>query len=146
MTKTERVHDLLATTARLIACMDKEIKLLRAMRPQEIVTLQADKMALADAYEAHFHALREARDPSDAVSDVLVAELNEATQRFQAVLGENAVALQAVKDVNERVLKAIVEAIERNRPEASGYTRGGAIPAPHRRAVPAPAMAVNQQL
>ena len=82
MTKTERVHDLLATTARLIACMDKEIKLLRAMRPQEIVALQADKMALADAYEAHFHALREARDPSDAVSDVLVAELNEATQRW----------------------------------------------------------------
>jgi hypothetical protein len=146
MTKTERVHDLLATTARLIACMDKEIKLLRAMRPQEIVALQADKMALADAYEAHFHALREARDPSDAVSDTLVAELNEATARFQQVLSDNARALQAVKDVNEKVLKAIVEAIERNRPEASGYTRAGATPAPRRRTASAPAMAVSAQL
>lgn len=146
MTKTERVHDLLATTARLIACMDKEIKLLRAMRPQDIRDLQADKVALADAYEAHFHALRESRDHGEAVSDVLIAELSEATERFQAVLNENARALQAVKDVNERVLKAIVEAVERNRPEPSGYTRGGTSPAPRRRTTPPPAVSVNQQL
>lgn len=146
MTKTERVRDLLATTARLIACMDKEIKLLRAMRPQDIRDLQADKLALADAYEAHFHALRESGDHGDAVSDVLIAELSEATERFQAVLAENARALQAVRDVNERVLKAVVEAIEKNRPEPSGYTRGGGSPAPRRRAAPPPAMSVNQQL
>ena len=145
MTKTERVHDLLATTARLIACMDKEIKLLRAMRPQDIRDLQADKIALADAYEAHFHALRGSRDHDDAVSDVLIAELNEATDRFQAVLTENARALQAVKDVNERVLKAIVDAVERSRPEPAGYTRGGATPTPHRRTTPPPAVSVNQQ-
>jgi hypothetical protein len=48
--------------------------------------------------------------------------------------------------VNDRVLKAIVEAVERNRVEPAGYTKGGAAPAPRRRATAAPAMAVNQQL
>lgn len=146
MTRTERVRDLLATTARLIACMDQEIKLLRAMRPQEIKMLQADKMMLADAYEAHFLALREGRDDGEAVSQVLLDELAEATARFQAVLNENAEALRAVREVNERVLKAIVEAVESNRPEPAGYTARGKAPAPRRRAAPAPAMAVNQQL
>jgi hypothetical protein len=145
MTRTERVRDLLATTARLIACMDQEIKLLRAMRPQEIQLIQVDKLALADAYEAHFMALRDGKDEGDAVSDALLAELSAATERFQTVLADNARALRAVRDVNDRVLKAVVEAVERNRVEPAGYTRGGKAPAPRRRAAPAPAMAVNQQ-
>ena len=49
MTRNERVRDLLAVTGRLIACMDQEIAMLRAMRPQDIQSLQADKRALADA-------------------------------------------------------------------------------------------------
>lgn len=146
MTKAERVHDLLATTARLIACMDQEIKLLRAMRPQDIRDLQADKIALADAYEAHFHALRDSSDQDDAVSEVLLVELNEATARFQTALNENAQALRAVRDVNDRVLKAIVEAVESSRAEPAGYTRGGGAPAPRRRAAAPTAIAVNQQL
>lgn len=146
MTKTERVQDLLATTARLIACMDQEIELLRAMRPQDIRGLQADKLALADAYEAHFRALRERDDQDDTVSEALLAELNETTARFQSVLSENVTALRAVRDVNDRVLKAVVEAVERNRVEPAGYTKGGAAPGPRRRVAAAPAMAVNQQL
>jgi len=146
MTRTERVRDLLATTARLIACMDQEIKLLRAMRPQEIQLIQVDKLALADAYEAHFMALRDGKDEADAVSDALLAELSAATERFQTVLADNARALRAVRDVNDRVLKAVVEAVEKNRVEPAGYTRGGKAPAPRRRAGAAPAMAVNQQL
>lgn len=145
MTRTERVRDLLATTARLIACMDQEIKLLRAMRPQEIKLIQVDKVALADAYEAHFLALRDGKDVRDAVGEALLQELSAATERFQAVLADNARALRAVRDVNDRVLKAVVDAVERNRVEPAGYTRGGKAPSPRRRAVAAQAMAVNQQ-
>ena len=146
MTRSERIRDLLAVTARLIACMDQEIKLLRAMRPQEIKLLQIDKMALADAYEAHFLALKEGGEDGETVSAVLLDELAEATARFQAVVADNARALKAVREVNERVLKAIAEAVERNRVEPAGYTKSGTAPAPRRRTTPAPAMAVNQQL
>src|SRR5690606_19369206 len=112
----------------------------------EIQLLQVDKMALADAYEAHFMALRDSRSDGEAVSEVLLAELGEATERFQGVLAENARALKAVREVNDRVLKAIVEAVERNRSEAAGYTRTGTAPAGRRRNAPAPALTVNQQL
>jgi hypothetical protein len=80
------------------------------------------------------------------VSDALLAELSSATERFQTVLADNARALRAVRDVNDRVLKAVIEAVERSRVEPAGYTRGGKAPSPRRRAAPAPAMAVNQQL
>ncbi len=146
MTKTERVRDLLATTARLIACMDQEIKLLRAMRPQDIKLLQLDKMALADAYEAHFMALRESKDVDDNVTDALIAELTEATERFQSILAENARALRAVREVNDRVLKAIVEAVERTRVQPAGYTRGGGAPVHRRHAAQPTTVSVNERL
>jgi len=145
MTRNERVRDLLAITGQLIACMDKEINLLRAMRPTEIQSLQADKRALADAYEAHFTALRSPEGGGDPISPDLLDELTEATERFQSVLAENARALVVVKDVNDRVLKAIVEAVERDRVEAAGYTRGGTAPVQRRRGAAAQPMTVNQQ-
>ena len=147
MTRNERVRDLLAVTGRLIACMDQEIAMLRAMRPQDIRELQADKRALADAYEAHFVALRgAAEDATEPVDGDLLKEMTEATERFQAVLAENARALKAVKDVNDRVLKAVVAAVERDRVEAAGYTKGGKAPAQRRRGAVVQPMTVNQQL
>jgi len=146
MTRNERVRDLLAITGRLIACMEQEITLLRAMRPQDIVPLQTDKRNLAEAYEAHFSALREEGGDDDAVSDDLLRELTEATERFQAVLNENARALQAVKEVNDRVLKAVVAAVERSRVDAAGYTRGGKAPTSRRRRAVMQPMTVDQQL
>ncbi|GIK99680.1 MAG: hypothetical protein BroJett029_38890 [Alphaproteobacteria bacterium] len=145
MTRNERVRDLLAITGQLIACMDKEISLLRAMQPTEIQPLQGEKRVLADAYEAHFRALRSEEGGEDPISPELLGELTEATERFQSVLAENARALMVVKDVNDRVLKAIVEAVERDRVDAAGYTSGGAAPAQRRRGAAAQPMTVNQQ-
>ena len=146
MTRNERVRDLLAVTGRLIACMDQEIAMLRAMRPQDIQSLQADKRALADAYEAHFTALRDGGEGSEAIGADLLKELTEATERFQSVLAENARALRAVKEVNDRVLKAVVAAVDRERVEAAGYTKGGKTPARRRHGAAAQPMTVNQQL
>lgn len=146
MTRNERARDLLAITGRLIACMDKEIGMLRAMQPRDIEALQADKRALADAYEAHFTMLRSQDGSDEAIGQELLEELTEATERFQSVLAENARALMAVKDVNDRVLKAIVEAVERDRVDPSGYTRGGGAPTRRRRPTPAQPMTLNQQL
>src|SRR3990170_8874174 len=122
------VGDLLAITARLITCIEREITLLRAMRPHEMQALQIDKAGLADAYEAHLRAMRQGDGPEPAISEQLRHELTEATERLQTVLAENARALRAVKDVNERVLKAIVEAADEERGRPVGYTGSGAAP------------------
>ena len=127
MTQSSRMADLLAITSRLIACMEREIELLRAMQPKELRQLQADKTALADAYRAFVLALKEPDAAADSVNDVLRDELAEATERFQASLTDNLRALRAMRDVNERVMRAVVDALEEPRAQVTGYNQRGAV-------------------
>ena len=127
MTKSSRMADLLAITSRLIACMEREIELLRTLQPKELRRLQSDKTALADAYRAFVLALKEPDEAADSVTDVLRDELAEATERFQATLADNLRALRAMRDVNERVMRAVVQALEEPRVLVTGYNQRGAL-------------------
>ncbi len=127
MTQSSRMADLLAITSRLIACMEREIELLRSMQPQELRQLQEDKTALADAYRAFVLALKEPDEAAESVNDVLREELAEATERFQASLSDNLRALRAMRDVNERVMRAVVQALEEPRVQVTGYNQRGAV-------------------
>lgn len=127
MTQSSRMADLLAITSRLIACMEREIELLRAMQPKELRQLQEDKTALADAYRAFVLALKEPDEAAESVNDVLREELAEATERFQASLSDNLRALRAMRDVNERVMRAVVQALEEPRVQVTGYNQRGAV-------------------
>jgi hypothetical protein len=51
--------ELLAITSQLIGCMERELELMRSMKPTELKQLQMDKVALADAYQAFTMALKE---------------------------------------------------------------------------------------
>ncbi len=127
MTQSSRMADLLAITSRLIACMEREVEMLRAMQPKELRDLQQDKTALADAYRAFVLALKEPDEAVDSVTDLLRDELAEATERFQACLADNLRALRAMRDVNERVMRAVVEALEEPRAQITGYNQRGAV-------------------
>ena len=127
MKKTSRVAELLAVTSRLIACMEREVELLRAIRPQEVKEMQNEKVALADTYRAFAMALKEPGEELGAVSITLRDELTEATERFQAAVQDNLRALRAMRDVNERVMRAIVTALEDKRAAITGYDARGAL-------------------
>ena len=127
MNKSSRMADLLAITSRLIVCMEREIELLRTMQPKELRRLQEDKTALGDAYRAFVLALKEPDMAADSVTDVLRDELAEATERFQASLADNLRALRAMRDVNERVMRAVVQALEEPRVQVMGYNQRGAV-------------------
>lgn len=144
MTKSSRIAELLAITSRLIACMEREVELLRSLKPQELRQLQSDKMALADAYRAFALALREPAPESEAVDDVLRQELVEATERFQAAVQDNLRALRAMRDVNERVMRAIVHALEEPRAQVTGYNSRGVLTKSRRQAAVGP-VAVQQR-
>ncbi|MDY0882828.1 hypothetical protein ACFPL7_07700 [Dongia soli] len=144
MTKSSRIAELLAITSRLIACMEREVELLRNLKPQELRQLQSDKMALADAYRAFALALREPAPESEAVDDVLRQELVEATERFQAAVQDNLRALRAMRDVNERVMRAIVHALEEPRAQVTGYNSRGVLTKSRRQAAMGP-VAVQQR-
>lgn len=144
MNKSSRMADLLAITSRLISCMEREIELLRALKPKELRQLQQDKTTLADAYRAFVLALKEPDAGADAVTDVLKSELIEATERFHATLEDNLRALRAMRDVNERVMRAIVQALEEPRVQITGYNQRGALKRGRRQAAIGPA-AIQQR-
>lgn len=128
MTPTETndtIASLVALTARLIDLMGREIELLRAMRPREIEGLQADKASLARSYAEMVHQL--SADPArlKALEPVVRDELMRVTERFEAAVAENARALKSASEANARLVRAIVDAAERQLPRAEGYTRAG---------------------
>ena len=125
MNRTERVSDLLAVTSRLISCMEQEVALLRSVRPSDIASLQVDKTRLADAYEAHIAALRAGTGNDGPLTPELVQALTGATERLQAAISENVRALRAAREVNDKVLKAIIAAVEQDRAAPAAYGRTG---------------------
>jgi len=127
MSKNSRMAELLAITSRLIACMETEVDLLRSLKPQELRQLQSDKLALADAYRAFTLALREPIAEGEVIDEGLCQELNEATELFQAAVQNNLRALRAMRDVNERVMRAIVHALDEPRAQVTGYNKLGTL-------------------
>lgn len=122
-----QVTDLLKITSRLISVLEREIEMLRAMKPVEMQNLQQDKLVLAAAYESALEAL--GTDPAllETIEPAVRNELREAMERFQTVLSANERALRAARDATDQVLRHIVDEVERQRGTTSGYSASGSV-------------------
>jgi len=127
MSKSSRVAELLSITSHLIACLQQEMEFIRTLRPEAVKEMQVEKAALADTYRAFVLALKEPSPETDAISVALKEELVEATERVQAALSENLRALRAMRDVNERVMRAVVSALDEKRSSVTGYDSRGSL-------------------
>jgi flagellar biosynthesis/type III secretory pathway chaperone len=122
----ERIAGLLSVTSRLIDVLEREIEMLRGMKPSEMQALQHDKIVLAAAYEAAVRDLNGDAAALEQVAPAVRAELRATTERFQAALAANERALRAAKEATDRLLKHIVAEAERQRGQPSAYgARGG---------------------
>ncbi|WP_368413478.1 hypothetical protein [Dongia sp.] len=144
MDKTTRMTELLAITSQLIGCMERELELMRSLKPTELRQLQMDKVALADAYQAFTMALKEPGEDLSSVNSALRDELTEATERFQAAVQDNLRALKAMRDVNERVMRAVVQALDEKRAAVTGYNNRGTVTKSRRQSAICP-VAVQQR-
>jgi hypothetical protein len=142
--KSSRVTELLAITSRLIGCLQQEMEAIRAMRPEALKEMQVEKIALADTYRAFALALKEPNEENQAISAALRDELVEATERVQAAVAENLRALRAMRDVNERVMRAVVSTLDEKRSNVTGYDARGSLRKGRRTAAAEPA-AVQQR-
>jgi len=127
MSKSTRVSELLAITSHLIACLQREMEFIRTLRPDAVKEMQVEKAALADTYRAFVLALKEPGPETAAISLALKEELVEATERVEAALAENLRALRAMRDVNERVMRAVVSALDDKRSSITGYDSRGSL-------------------
>ena len=125
MNTNDTIATLVTLTARLVDLMGREIELLRAMRPREIEGIQAEKAALARTYAETVRQLSADPQRLKALEPVVRDEIKRVTERFEEAVAENARALKAASEANARLVRAIVEAAERQLPRAEGYSRAG---------------------
>ena len=147
MTETNRIADLLQITKRLTAVLEREVEILRAMKPAEARALQEEKYALTAAYETQIKAIDGDDGALDGVSSDLRAELAEATAEFRDALIRNERSLRAARYTSERVLRAIADEVERTRGETAAYGAGGTIAERSQRTGAQPvSLAIDQRL
>lgn len=147
MSQTHDATDLLQVVSRLTSVLEREIDMLRAMKPADIETLHRDKLVLSAAYEAHIKALQERPELLDSMDPRLRGDLKNAVEKFQTALAENERRLRAARDVTERVLRAIAEELDRRAMNNQAYSAAGAIQSPRRRLASEPlCVAVDRSL
>ncbi len=119
------VLELIEIVKDLTAVMAQEVMLLRAMQIREFGALQERKNFLVDAYERLSHGLR--KDPAfgATLDPLLRQELRELLEDMQSTLSHNEAAIRAARAANERLAKAIVEAVGQKKSEAGGYSSKG---------------------
>jgi ABC-type transporter Mla subunit MlaD len=119
------IEDTVDITQRLTALLEREVELLKNLKPQDIRALQRDKSELAATYERLIRALRE-KAPLLAEADAKLKDrLRQATQRFQLALAENERSIRAVKTVSERLMRAVVAAVAERKSGTPAYSRAG---------------------
>ena len=147
MDSAARMRDLIVVAGRLITLVTEETRLLEAYQANDIGQLQDEKGRLSRIYAGLVRDLK--RDPEllAAVEKAVREELTDVLKRFEAAAEANTNALNAAREANERVMRAIVEAAAAQQTTVAGYSRSGSLPAPSRAAAARPlSMTVNQRL
>jgi hypothetical protein len=142
-----RIRDLVEVAGRLVALMREETAALRGMAFARVAELVPEKTKLVESYTMIARQFHKDPETLAAITDAVRAELRDVLQAFEVTARENERMLVAAREANERVLRAVVEAAESQRPRAQGYGRTGiaaGMAAP--RSAAALSVAVDRQL
>ena len=124
------VMELIEVVKDLTAVLGQEIDLLRGMQIREFGSLQERKTFLVGAYEKLAAELRQ--DPAFAATldPVLRQELRSLLEDMEGTMLQNEAAIRSARDANQRLAKAIVDAVAQKSSERSGYSATGRLAAP----------------
>jgi hypothetical protein len=120
-----RIEGLIKIGARLIDVMEREIAMLRDMRPGELKGLASDKDTLVAAYEDCMAPLKSDDKLIASASPAIKEELMRIAAKLNVTVAANERALSAAKAANERLLKAVVDAVAADRQRGTGYAKNG---------------------
>lgn len=120
------IEGLIEVASRLIDLMDREIDILRAMRPAELEGMQQEKADLTAAYEQWYATLDANREAMVLLSPALRGEFEAVAKRFNDTMSKNTRALTAAKVAHERLIGAVVEAVKAERRKGA-YSKAGAM-------------------
>jgi len=115
------VGELIVVTSRLVDLMGREAEMLKQGRILGVAALQTEKGQLVDAYASTMADLRRQPALYASVVPALREELVEATKRLQRAAGQNAIAIAAARDVNNRLMETVVRAATAEKARTRGY-------------------------
>lgn len=121
----QQIESLIEVASRLIEIMDREVEILRAMRPADLEALREEKFSLVTLYEDHYRSLSANKDALILVAPALQNEFADVARRFNQATAENGRALTAAKVAHERMMAAIVEAVQADKTTGRGYSASG---------------------
>lgn len=144
---SDRIETLIQITSRLISLLDREVEMLREMRVPDIESLREEKNDLTLAYEQAVRVLAAEPGKLAAIEPALRETLTDVARRFDNSLAANANAIAAVRESQERLLKAVVDAAAEQRARQKAYTAKGSFEARHRsRRAPALSLTLDRRL
>ncbi|MHC8494649.1 hypothetical protein ACTU44_18295 [Thalassospira sp. SM2505] len=124
MTTQELVTELKSVTYDLMSLLERETTDLRTLSHGEYEQFISEKSALSMQYEQLVVKLRSRGDELRAMPEEDRAELRELQAEFQETARRNMTALQAAKATNERMVQAIVRAVnDKAKEDCTTYNR-----------------------
>ena len=125
MNAETRIDALIEVMGRLTELLDRESESVIGLKARELESMLTTKQHLADAYEQAARGLLDDPDAREAMPPEIRERLSNAAAFFSRALNANALALKAAKDANQRVVDMIVEAVNQQRRQATGYAALG---------------------
>jgi hypothetical protein len=138
MTELSPIGDLIDLTERLTEVMAREVALLDAMRPSEIGPLQSEKATLSAAYAGAVGRMNKNPALVDEADPGTRDILTRATAQLNQTMADNLRAIDVAKTFNERLIRALGEAVAESRPSTNAYTAAGGPTSTVTPATPAP--------
>lgn len=126
----ERVSLALTLMRQLRDVVARETEALRQMKLAPLADLQAEKTALAVAWEREVRELRQAPEIFAALDMAQRETFAEASRELQATIAANVRALEAARGVVEGVVKTLSDSLAAVRPQPSYAPHGGAAASP----------------
>jgi len=121
MAPQDRVTHFLTLIRQLRAVLERETACLKAMQVGRVEELQAEKEALATAYERELRALRTAPEVMAGLEMTVRETFEHELRALQAAIKANLDALEAGRRVLEGVVRRLGEHAARVRGTAPGY-------------------------
>ncbi|MCC9624124.1 hypothetical protein LPB41_20785 [Thalassospira sp. MA62] len=125
MTIEELVTEMKSVTYDLMSLLERETTGLRELSAADYEHFVSEKSALSMQYEQLIFKLRDRGEELRNMPDKERAVLRDLQAQFQETARRNMNTLQAAKATNERMVEAIVRAVnEKSSEECTTYTRG----------------------
>ena len=125
MSEHSQIDTLIELSDRLSRLLARESEHLRAMRLNNLAALQEEKAKLAAAYSGAFETVRANPSAVKSAETGMRKALRDATSGLRDKVADNMSALSAAKVVNERLVRALSDAVATTLMPIAAYTATG---------------------